>query len=206
MTARAAIVLAGGRASRLGGADKASVEVAGRRLVDHVYAAVADCAPVIAVGPDSLARPGVTVVREEPPFGGPVAALAAALKAMAGLPEDSPARTPGAEAWVLACDLPRAGRIVAALEDVPIPAGADAVVLADGDGRAQWLAGRYRLEALHRAVAELGRVDGAALRHLLAPLTVHTVVDTADASLDLDTWSAVEKYRQQQSTTLREES
>ncbi len=206
MTARAAIVLAGGRASRLGGADKASVEVAGRRLVDHVYAAVADCAPVIAVGPDSLARPGVTVVREEPPFGGPVAALAAALKAIAGLPEDSPARRTGAEAWVLACDLPRAGRIVAALEDVPIPAGADAVVLADRDGRAQWLAGRYRLEALHRAVAELGRVDGAALRHLLAPLTLHAVVDTADASLDLDTWAAVEQYREQQRNTPRKES
>ncbi|MDQ0708429.1 molybdopterin-guanine dinucleotide biosynthesis protein A [Arthrobacter woluwensis] len=206
MTARAAIVLAGGRASRLGGADKASVEVAGRRLVDHVYAAVADCAPVIAVGPDSLARPGVTVVREEPPFGGPVAALAAALKAVAALPDDSPARAAGAETWVLACDLPRAERIIAALEDVPIPDGAEAVVLADVDGRAQWLAGRYRLEALHRAVAALGHVDGAALRQLLAPLTLHIVPDTADASLDLDTWAAVEQYREQQCNTLREES
>ncbi|WFR85243.1 NTP transferase domain-containing protein [Arthrobacter sp. Y-9] len=206
MTVRAAIVLAGGRASRLGGADKASVEVAGRRLVDHVYAAVADCAPVIAVGPDSLARPGVTVVREEPPFGGPVAALAAALRAVSGFPEDAPARAAGAEAWVLACDLPRADRIVAALKHVPIPDGADAVVLADADGRSQWLAGRYRLEALHRAVAALGHVDGAALRHLLAPLTLHTVPDTADASLDLDTWSAVEQYREQQSTALRKES
>lgn len=206
MTARAAIILAGGRASRLGGADKASVEVAGRRLVDHVYAAVADCAPVIAVGPESLVRPGVTVVREEPPFGGPVAALAAALKAPSDHLDDSPARAAGAEAWVLACDLPRADRIVTALNDVPIPDGADAVVLADVDGRAQWLAGRYRLDSLHRAVAALGHVDNAALRQLLAPLTFHTVVDTADASVDLDTWAAVEQYREQQSNTPREES
>lgn len=206
MTVPAAIILAGGRASRLGGADKASVEVAGRRLVDHVYAAVAGCAPVVAVGPESLARPGVTVVREDPPFGGPVAALAAALTAMSGLPEDSPARAIDAEAWVLACDLPRASRIVAALKDLPIPDDADGVVLADADGRAQWLAGRYRLGSLQRAFTALGDVDNAALRQLLAPLTLHTITDTADASLDLDTWAAVEQYREQQSNTLRKES
>ena len=201
MTVRAAIILAGGRASRLGGADKASVEVDGRRLVDHVYAAVTDCEPVIAVGPDSLARPGVTVVREQPAFGGPVAALAAALRALVDPPAGSPPLAPDSEAWVLACDLPRAGRIVAALDGVPIPEGADAVVLADADGRAQWLAGRYRIAALVQAVESLGHVEHAALRQLLAPFTLRTVPDTADASLDLDTWAAVEQYREQHAST-----
>ncbi|HCS59936.1 MAG TPA: molybdopterin-guanine dinucleotide biosynthesis protein, partial [Microbacterium sp.] len=49
----AAIILTGGRASRLGGVDKASVEIDGIPLVDHVYAAVTGCAPIIAVGPPS---------------------------------------------------------------------------------------------------------------------------------------------------------
>ena len=53
----AAIILAGGRASRLGGADKASVEVDGRALLDHVLDAVEGCSPVIVVG---LPRSGST--------------------------------------------------------------------------------------------------------------------------------------------------
>ena len=51
----AAIILAGGRASRLGGADKASVEVDGRALLDHVLDAVEGCSPLIVVGPSEEA-------------------------------------------------------------------------------------------------------------------------------------------------------
>ncbi|MES2867290.1 MAG: NTP transferase domain-containing protein, partial [Actinomycetota bacterium] len=71
------IVLGGGRSARLGGVDKSAVEVDGIALIDHVYAAIRGCRPVIAVGPDGIGRHGVRVVREDPPFGGPAAAVAA---------------------------------------------------------------------------------------------------------------------------------
>lgn len=182
----AAIVLGGGRASRLGGVDKASVEIDGASLVDHVYAAVRDCTPIVAVGPESLARHGVTVVREDPPFGGPAAAL------LAGLASLSDAEA--VETWVLACDLPRASALVATLAPVPIPEGADGVVATDAHGRTQWLAGRYRLSSLRRAASRLPEIEGASMRTLLAGLELHPVDDVGTA-IDLDTWAAIEDYR-----------
>ncbi|ADG78954.1 molybdenum cofactor guanylyltransferase [Tsukamurella paurometabola] len=179
-----ALVLGGGRASRLDGADKASVKIDGVALVDRVYAALRGHA-VIAVGPPSLARPGITVVREAPPFGGPVAALAAGL---AVTPEG------GDEVLVLACDLPRAAGIVQRLSAASFPDAIDALVLRDAGGRMQWLAGRYRLPALRRAVAALPRVDGAAMRAVTDQLRLEAVADHGDA-VDLDTWADVERFR-----------
>ncbi|GAA1086370.1 molybdenum cofactor guanylyltransferase [Tsukamurella strandjordii] len=185
MTVTAALVLGGGRATRLGGADKAAVEIAGVPLVERVYAAVRGL-PVIAVGPPSLARPGVTVVREEPPFGGPVAALAAGVAALA----------PGiGEVLVLACDLPRAAGIVDQLTAAPLPDDADALVLRDAGGRLQWLAARYRMAPLRRALAALPAVDGAPMRAVLDGLRFVALDDDRDAALDLDTWADVEGYR-----------
>lgn len=186
----AAIVLAGGRASRLGGADKASVPIGGMPLVDHVYDAVDGCVPVIGVGPVSTARPGVRIVREDPPYGGPVAGIRAALDALDGAGTELVAT----EAWLLACDLPRARELVALLSSVDIPEGADAVIAVDAGGRPQWLAGRYRLDSLRRALDALPETSGASMRSLVAPLVLHVVPDDGTA-LDLDTWSAIEDYR-----------
>ncbi|WP_157663013.1 molybdenum cofactor guanylyltransferase, partial [Prescottella equi] len=47
----AAIVLAGGRATRMGGIDKPGLVVAGRRMLDTALDAVADCDRVVVVGP-----------------------------------------------------------------------------------------------------------------------------------------------------------
>lgn len=182
----AAIILAGGRASRLDGADKASVEVDGRALLDHVLDAVEGCSPVIVVGPPALARDGVTVVREHPPFGGPVAALVAGLDA---LPEPAPDET-----WLLACDLPRADRIVATLRTEPL-ADADGVILSDADGREQWLAGRYSTKALRAAVAALPDPAGASVRRMLDGRRLRVIPDSVGASVDLDTWAAIQHYR-----------
>src|SRR4051794_24238588 len=44
-----AVVLAGGRASRLDGADKASIEYQGRTLLEHALEALADAAEVVVV-------------------------------------------------------------------------------------------------------------------------------------------------------------
>ncbi|MFM9449175.1 DUF6457 domain-containing protein [Streptomyces acidiscabies] len=74
-----AIVLAGGGARRLGGADKPGVRVGGRTLLDRVLGACADAGvTVVVAAPRPTARP-VDWAREDPPGGGPVAALDAGL-------------------------------------------------------------------------------------------------------------------------------
>lgn len=71
-----AIVLTGGRASRLGGVDKARLAVAGRPMVEAVLgAARAVAGPVRTVGPGGDTR-------EDPPHSGPVAGIAAGLRAL----------------------------------------------------------------------------------------------------------------------------
>ncbi len=76
-----AVILAGGRAKRLGGADKPSLTVGGRTLAGAVLSAAAGAADVIVVGPERHClrgiRPGGSLrfVLEDPPGAGPVAAL-----------------------------------------------------------------------------------------------------------------------------------
>src|SRR5690606_23092366 len=111
-----AVILAGGRASRLGGADKPGLRVGGRTLLEGSVDAAqrAGAHRTILAGPDR-GTPHTLTVREDPPFGGAVAALAAALPLV------------GHE-WMLllAADLPRASEAVTLLlERVNAAPGAD---------------------------------------------------------------------------------
>ncbi|GAA2452918.1 hypothetical protein GCM10010191_84220 [Actinomadura vinacea] len=149
-----AVVLAGGRARRLGGADKPGAAVGGRPLIGWVADAVAGAGRLIVVGPPRPGLPHAVVVREDPPGAGPVPAL------RAGLAE---ARAP----WtvLLAADLPflRAPHVAALLD----AAGEGGAVLVDQDGREQWLAGCWPTGALRTALAAYA---GGSLRGLLGPL------------------------------------
>lgn len=112
--AAAAIVLAGGRGSRLGGVRKADLVVGGRRLLDVVLDACVGCDPVVVVGHEDLAvPPGVIVTRESPPYAGPAAALGAGLDAI-DLSASQGADVPD---WVLClgCDQPGVADAVPAL-------------------------------------------------------------------------------------------
>ncbi|MCV7084044.1 NTP transferase domain-containing protein [Mycolicibacterium insubricum] len=71
-----AIVLAGGRARRLDGADKPNLLVGGRRLIDVALDAVAGAAHIVVVGPSRDLPEAVIQTREDPPFAGPAAAVA----------------------------------------------------------------------------------------------------------------------------------
>ncbi|GAA3162009.1 NTP transferase domain-containing protein [Nonomuraea roseoviolacea] len=74
-----AVVLAGGEARRLGGADKPGLVVGGRTLLERVAGAVSGAGRVVVVGPVRDV-PGVVFTREDPPGGGPVPALRAGLR------------------------------------------------------------------------------------------------------------------------------
>ncbi|HWU45369.1 MAG TPA: DUF6457 domain-containing protein [Humibacter sp.] len=183
----AAILLGGGRASRLGGVDKPGLIVDGRTLADHAFEAARDCRPIVAVGPPSLRRDGVLLVREDPPFGGPVAAIGAGLAALGD----------HAPEWMLllACDLPRAASAVALLRSTgPVSDEVDGVVLVDEHGRDQWLAGRYRVRALRDALSRLDELPGTSMRRLVERLRLLRVPDGAGASADLDTWDDIRAY------------
>ena len=192
------IVLAGGSGSRLGGADKPAVTVAGRTLLSRALDARVLAARTVVVGRES-SRPAagaaaaeVLWALEDPPLGGPVAGVAAGL---AALERDAAA---GA-GWVLllACDLPwaaDAARILLAAADADADAldALDGIHLVDADGRDQWLAGLYRASALAAAVRRAGAdVRGARMRDLLAGLRLRGIRDDSNAGRDVDTWPDV---------------
>ena len=183
-----AVVLAGGRGSRLGGTDKPGLVVGGQTLLSSVVSAMtsAGAARVVVVGPERPAVPGtgargggqVRYAREEPPGRGPVAALRCGLAEIC------------APAVVLAAaDLPflRPAHVTRLLAALAGPA-AGAVAL-DAAGRPQWLASAWPAAGLRDA---LGRYPGSSLRGLLAPLDPVLLPDETAAGqpppwLDCDT-------------------
>lgn len=143
-----AIVLAGGRGSRLGGADKAALELSGERLVVRTVHAVhkAGADRIVIVGPRSADVEGATTVREDPPFSGPLAALGAGIDAL----QDHAAE------WILllSCDLVDPAAVCRMLIRA-LPDPGDGAVLIDPDGRTQWLAGIHRSDSLRSRLAAL---------------------------------------------------
>lgn len=184
-----AILLAGGRGSRMGGIAKPLLELGDRTLLRRAVDAVAACSPVtIAAETLDTELTGVEWVREQPPFAGPAAAIVAALGTWRARGEHP------AWAFVLACDLSRPDAVVAALGAAS--AGVDGVCLRDGD-RPQWLAGLYRVEALVDAaetLADAGR--DAPVRALLGQLALNHVPADSDTVADVDTWQDLEEARQ----------
>lgn len=154
-----AVVLAGGAARRLGGADKPAQQVGGVPMLERVLVAVAGAQRRIVVGPPGTA-PGVDVwAREEPPGGGPVPALAAGL-----------AHVRAGWVAVLACDLPFL--TAAAVDELGAAAlDGDGALAVDADGRDQLLLAVWRTEALRT----LPLPAGASLRQTVAPLRVRRV-------------------------------
>lgn len=168
-----AIVLAGGRGSRLGGLRKPDLTWNGRRLVEIALAAVADARQRVVVG-DVEVPDGVLLTREDPPFGGPVAALEAGLSAL---------ESPAPWTLLLASDLPDAVAAVACLRSVRPGPDDDGVCLLDTGGRLQWLLGWYRTESLLTRLADRGDPPLTAMYRLLEPLRLRGV-DPVGASVD----------------------
>jgi molybdopterin-guanine dinucleotide biosynthesis protein A len=168
------VVLTGGRALRLGGRDKPMITIGGRSLLDRVLAALTAAEHVIVVGPDPVERrpvvqtrvvqtrvvqTRVVQTREDPPGGGPVAALATGLAAVVvpqvvTLAGDLPFVTPGTVATL-----------------VDSLTGAVAAIGTDASGRDQPLLAAYDVAAL--AAALPAEAAGTSLRALVARLEEH---------------------------------
>jgi len=158
-----AVILAGGRGTRLGGADKPALKVGDQTMLATVVMACQDAGAdrIVVVGPghEPLAA---RFVREEPAGAGPFAALRCGLAALLGSGEPG---TTGLVA-VLAADLPflRAAHLHTLLAAA---GGRNGAVLIDDEGCPQWLAGCWHPAPLARAAAGY---DGLSLRGLMAPL------------------------------------
>ncbi len=188
-----AVVLAGGAARRFGGAtDKVALEVDGTALLDRVLAGCAGARSTVVVGPRRPTGRPVGWVREQPPGGGPVAAVAAALPSVTAdrillLAADLPFFEPATAAVLL--------RGLDGATDGSADGAVDAAVLVDAGGRDQPLAAAYRTAPLLAALTALGEPAGLPLRRLVGGLTTRRIADPDGASLDCDTWDDLARAR-----------
>ncbi|WP_170228433.1 molybdenum cofactor guanylyltransferase [Nesterenkonia populi] len=201
---RAAILLAGGRGARLGGVDKASLTQHGRTLLKHWIEAlsVRGAEEIVVVGPEHLKdqvsmlpyaskepggggdpyvreRPNVTVVREEPAYGGPAAAVYAGMQAL---------QAQTGHVLLLAVDVVDPGPLLNWLLDQAAGSGAEAVVPLDWEGRDQFLSSAVPVQALREQMLGLDAqtVEGGRVRTLLAPIPHRRPVMPAHLGKDVD--------------------
>ncbi|WP_084528724.1 NTP transferase domain-containing protein [Nocardia crassostreae] len=180
MTTVDAIVLAGGRASRMGGVDKPAIMVGGQSMLDAALTAVAECARTVVVGPHRPELPPEIRQAQEIPSGaGPVAAIAAGLHTLSGC------EFPAGLIVVLAADMPfLTARTVGELLLHAKESGSDAVFSADASGRPQYLVGVWRRSAL---TAALNNLDSLVNRPMKALVPVDTVMVPLAGVDDCDT-------------------
>lgn len=171
----AAVVLSGGRARRLDGAPKHEVRVGGRTLLDRTLDAVSAASEVVVVG-EGNAAPGALVIREDPEFAGPAAAIGAALPHV-----QSP------QVAVVACDHPFLAEAIDALMDAEWD-GADGVIAVDSTGRRQNLLFTASRSALQQAIARRKSLVDVAVHELLVDLDLREIEVSERSLLDVDTW------------------
>lgn len=176
-----ALILAGGRSSRLGHSAKQKLRIDGATLVERAVAAVrsAGARAVVVVGDERM--DAVVTVREQPVFGGPVAAIAAGT---AALGSDSDL------VLVLACDMPSIASALSALVTAP---DGDGWIARDG-GRRQQLAFSSRPSALRRALGAVPEHRGASVRSLLEHLDLRDAVVPDGSTDDIDTWDDAVRF------------
>ena len=185
-----AVLLGGGRASRVHGADKTGFTSGDATLLDRAVQASVGAQTLVVVGlRDGRVPPaGALLTREEPAWSGPVAALAAGL----AIVEDAAPWT-----LVLACDLPRAPEAVQALlagsgsgDGDDVGERRDGLLAIDSGGRRQPLLGLYRTDALRTRLRGLradGPLEGLSLRRLLDGLDLLEVPVPDELCADVDT-------------------
>jgi molybdopterin-guanine dinucleotide biosynthesis protein A len=187
-----AIILAGGRARRLGGIDKTLIEIGGRSLLGTAVAAADRARSTVVVGPERPGFAGVVFLLEQPPQSGPVHALSAGLE-VGSAPLVA----------VLAADLPFVTaaiveRLAAAVGD------ADGAIAVDVSGRDQYMLAVYRRSAIEASLQELQPAAGAPMADAVRSLRLVRVGEES-ATSDCDTPQDVTAARRLTEERLTEE-
>lgn len=164
------VVLAGGRARRMGGIDKTALVVGDRPVLEHVLTGLGDAGEVIVVGPEV--------------GGGPVAAVAAGLE-----------RATSEVVVVLAGDMPFVAGAVRSLIDALVRAPQTEAAVLLSAGRRQYLAAAWRTAALTARLHSLAAPPaGSAMRSLYVGEIVE-VADTGGWGMDVDTPDDLHRVR-----------
>ena len=167
------LILAGASSRRFGGSDKALVELSGRSFLQRSLDALSEARRIVVAGP---ARDGFSPSTwvDDGSNGGPVAALAAGMRAVQS-----------EVVVVLAVDMPLVTREhVCELVRGLLASDTQAVVLVDPSEHVNYLAGAYLREPLTQRLEALPHADGAKLRDLMAGLRVSTL--ESEAARDCD--------------------
>lgn len=177
-----AIVLAGGSSRRMGGADKTRLDVAGVPLLDRVLAVVSDAGVSVVVGRQRpTIRTDVHWTLEQPPGGGPAAAVKAGLSLV-----ESPTVV------LLAADLPFVtGEVVQRLF-VAAAGPRSGAIAVDDAGHPQWLLSAWQTAALRSTDLEAGR----SLRQAFTQLSPERVVTDSLVTTDCDTPEDLRRARE----------
>ncbi|MFM5668782.1 molybdenum cofactor guanylyltransferase MobA [Aeromonas hydrophila] len=182
-----AVVLAGGRATRMGGADKGWVELAGRPLIDHVLDRLRPQVDEILINANrSQARYQAlapVIGDDNPDYLGPLAGMQAGLAA-------------ARHDWVLfvPCDGPALPRDLMARFRAPLTPATELVVAHDGDWLQPVVALLHKslLPSLSAALAEGERkIDIWFARHQMA---VVSFADQPDAFINLNSPDELAAY------------
>lgn len=182
-----AVVLTGGFGTRMGGVDKASIELDGVTLLERALAATVTAVEVVVVGEQVPTSRPVTWTREDPRGGGPAAGLLAGLDRFLRPPD---------LLLVLAVDMPKVtpGTFARLLE--AIEPASDGALLVDAGGKRQPLCAVYRRAALERVRPQDSEQEhGLAVRRLLEPLNLLEVRAVDGEADDVDTWSDLRDLR-----------
>lgn len=210
-----AIIPTGGRARRLGGTPKPLLrDTAGTALLTRILRDLLDHGlrpeAIVVVGPPDTLRPAIDdlgpegdrvhLTREEPPYSGPSAAIAAGLHTLLSTTLSttlSTAATPPAPpdlVFTLASDMPELHSGIDALrrasaEHPDADAWIGSTPQPGAPPRLEYLFALHRTEALSRRVRATATQD-LSMRRLLHGLRLHPVPLPRTAATDVDTWEA----------------
>ncbi len=172
------IILSGGTSVRFG-SDKSLALIEGKSLISRILSAIPLDFEIIIVGPDpQMENVSYCCVQETPLHGGPVAGIKAGLTMCTN-----------EIVALIATDMPFAtARIVNLFNSMT--SSDECVMYVDDAGIKQPLAAVYRVDALEKALLDMGAVTGKSMRELISYLEVQVVSMThevAQALMDIDT-------------------
>lgn len=193
----AALILAGGRGTRMGGVDKPGLLVHGRRLLDIALSATAHLDAVVVVGPHRPELdPGITQTQETPAGAGPVEAIWAGLSATR-LPDD-------AVVVVLASDLPHIeavsidALIAATSTDSPVTCAVDE------NNRTQFLLSAWTFRELRQRLSTLRESSGLENQPMKAIVTEPFSTLRVTGTTDCDTPADIDRARNHPRLTIEQ--